>query len=51
VGADAPPIFCLRDATAGQRSWRISENTLVTMYMNNRAVETLAASQIDDALW
>ncbi len=39
------------EATVGQRSWPISENTVVAMYMNNRAVETLADGQIDDAYW
>lgn len=39
------------EATTGQRSWPISENTVVAMYLNNRAVEALAAGRVDDAYW
>jgi len=34
-----------------QRSTQISEATVVAMYMNNRAAETLRAGAIDDAYW
>ena len=37
--------------TRGQRSWVIAENTVVAMYMNNRAAEALARGQVDDAYW
>jgi Tfp pilus assembly protein PilF len=33
------------------RSWAIDESTVVAMYMNNRAVETLIAGAVDDAYW
>ena len=36
---------------AGLRSWVIDEATIVAMYMNNRAVETLMAGRVDDAYW
>jgi tetratricopeptide (TPR) repeat protein len=33
-------------------TWRvIEERTIVAMYMNNRAAESLAAGQVDDAYW
>jgi Tfp pilus assembly protein PilF len=35
----------------GMRLWVIEENTLVAMYMNNRAVEAMTAGQINDAYW
>lgn len=34
-----------------QRSQRIEERTVVAMYMNNRAAETLAAGQLDQSYW
>lgn len=34
-----------------QRSRAIDENTIVAMYMNNRAAEALIANQIDEAYW
>ena len=37
--------------TRGQRSWAIAENTVIAMYMNNRAAEALAREQVDDAYW
>ena len=36
---------------AGLRSWAIDEPTIVAMYMNNRAVETLMAGNVNDAYW
>jgi len=33
------------------RSRAIEEKTIVAMYMNNRAVESLAAGQLDNAYW
>ncbi|MFJ2987261.1 tetratricopeptide repeat protein [Collimonas sp. NPDC087041] len=35
----------------GQRTADLAEATVVAMYMNNRAAETLAAGQLDDAYW
>jgi Flp pilus assembly protein TadD len=35
----------------GLRTRTISEQTVVAMYMNNRAAEALVAGQIDDAYW
>ena len=37
--------------TRGQRSSAITENTVVAMYMNNRAAESLARGQVNDAYW
>lgn len=34
-----------------RRTQPISESMIVAMYMNNRAVEALAADQVDDAYW
>jgi Tfp pilus assembly protein PilF len=33
------------------RTWPIGENTIVAMYMNNRAAESLARGRVDDAYW
>lgn len=33
------------------RSWSIDESTIVAMYMNNRAAETLMEGRVDDAYW
>jgi Tfp pilus assembly protein PilF len=35
----------------GLRSRPIGERTIVAMYMNNRAVEAMAAGRLDDAYW
>ena len=35
----------------GQRTWVIDEPTIVAMYMNNRAVESLTSDHPDDAYW
>lgn len=35
----------------GHRKRDIEETTILAMYMNNRAVESLAAGRIDDAYW
>ena len=35
----------------GQRTRPISEDTVVAMYMNNRAAEALAQGQLDEAYW
>jgi len=33
------------------KTWAIEEPTIVAMYMNNRAVESLTANALDDAYW
>jgi tetratricopeptide (TPR) repeat protein len=35
----------------GLRTWVIAEQTIVAMYMNNRAAESLARGQLNDAYW
>jgi Flp pilus assembly protein TadD len=37
--------------TQGLRMRRIAEETVVAMYLNNRAAETLVQGQLDDAYW
>ena len=44
---DFVPLTDLR----AQRAWVIDEPTIVAMYMNNRAVETLTAGDPDTAYW
>jgi Tfp pilus assembly protein PilF len=34
-----------------QRTWRLDEATIISMYMNNRAAETLAEGNVNDAYW
>jgi lipoprotein NlpI len=34
-----------------QHAWVIEEKTIVAMYMNNRAAETLVQGKLDDAYW
>jgi Tfp pilus assembly protein PilF len=43
--------FLPPDQAAGHRGRFIDENTVVAMYLNNRAVEELAAGRIDNAYW
>jgi Tfp pilus assembly protein PilF len=43
--------FLPQEDTGGRRTQVISESMIVAMYMNNRAVESLAAGQVDDAYW
>jgi len=43
--------FLPQDDLRGMRSQGISEETVVAMYMNNRAVEALARGKVDDAYW
>ena len=35
----------------GSRTWAIDESTVVAMYMNNRAVESLVSGEVNDAYW
>ena len=37
--------------TGKQRARILAENTVIAMYMNNRAAETLAQGRVDDAYW
>jgi len=37
--------------TASQRTIDLEENTIIAMYMNNRAAESLVRNQIDQAYW
>ena len=43
--------FLPRGETRGQRSWPITRETVIAMYMNNRAAETLAHGQVNEAYW
>lgn len=43
--------FLPPEALRGLRTWVISEETIVAMYMNNRAAESLARGQLSDAYW
>ena len=43
--------FVPPDATRAQRSWPIARETVIAMYMNNRAAEALARGQVNDAYW
>ncbi|MES2070653.1 MAG: tetratricopeptide repeat protein [Pseudomonadota bacterium] len=49
-----PPMlvdFLPAEESRGYRRLSISENTIVAMYMNNRAAESLAVNKLDDAYW
>ena len=35
----------------GLRTWTLDESTIVAMYMNNRAVESLTSGDVNDAYW
>ncbi len=35
----------------GLRTWVIDESTIIAMYLNNRAVESLTLGNVDDAYW
>lgn len=43
--------FLPAEDVQGRRTQPINEEMVVAMYMNNRAVESLAAGQVDDAYW
>ena len=43
--------FLPADQLAGARTRDLSEATVVAMYLNNRAAESLAVGRIDDAYW
>jgi tetratricopeptide (TPR) repeat protein len=52
---DSTAIFIVDFLPPGEaatlRSQTIEENTVIAMYMNNRAAESLAADKVDDAYW
>jgi len=51
---DVDPLqvdFLPPPAARGLRTRHLSENTIVAMYMNNRAVELMTQGQINDAYW
>jgi tetratricopeptide (TPR) repeat protein len=51
-GGDAITIdFLPPEDLRGTRALIIGEETVVAMYMNNKAAEAIAAGQIDDAYW
>lgn len=43
--------FLAPENTEGQRTWVITEKTILAMYMNNRAVESLRAKKLSEAYW
>lgn len=43
--------FLPPDELAGQRARVIREKTIIAMFMNNRAAESLGAGRLDDAYW
>lgn len=43
--------FLPAEETRGYRRQSISESTVIAMYMNNRAAESLAENRVDDAYW
>jgi tetratricopeptide (TPR) repeat protein len=51
VDAQTTIDFVPPGASRGLRVRAISEDTIVAMFMNNRAAESLAAGKLDDAYW
>ena len=55
VGYDSDAIllidFLPGEDLAGQRTLQISEATILAMYFNNRAAETMASGELDQAYW
>lgn len=55
VGFDASHLltidFLPPEDVIGHRTREVSEATIVAMYMNNRAVETMMQGRLDDAYW
>jgi tetratricopeptide (TPR) repeat protein len=43
--------FVPRDKLRQRRTREVSEDTIIAMYMSNRAAESLARHQVDDAYW
>jgi len=50
-GDDMTIDFLPSSNVAASRTWAIDEATIVAMYMNNRAVESLVSDQVNDAYW
>jgi tetratricopeptide (TPR) repeat protein len=53
VGQESPKIidFGAYDGTRGERMEDVGEDIIVAMYMNNRAAESLANGNLDNAYW
>jgi hypothetical protein len=51
VGESMMIDFLPAEELRGLRTWAIAEETIVAMYMNNRAAESLARGQLNDAYW
>lgn len=51
VDAQTTIDFVPLGASLGRRVRVVSEDTIVAMFMNNRAAESLAAGKLDDAYW
>ena len=55
VGYDADAIllidFLPGEDLTGQRTQQIGEATILAMYLNNRAAETMASGELDQAYW
>ena len=55
VGYDSDAIllidFLPGEDLAGKRTLQISEATILAMYLNNRAAETMASGELDQAYW
>lgn len=55
VGFDSSHLltidFLPPEDVRGHRTRDVSERTIIAMYMNNRAAESLARGQLDDAYW
>ena len=43
--------FLPAGTSRGLRTWVIDESTIIAMYMNNRAVESLTSGAVNDAYW
>lgn len=43
--------FLTPGTTSGQRTWVITEQTILAMYMNNRAAESLRERNVNEAYW
>ena len=55
LGYDADAVllidFLPGEDLAGQRTQQIGETTILAMYLNNRAAETMASGELDQAYW
>jgi tetratricopeptide repeat protein len=51
AGAQMTIDFLPAQELRGLRTWPLAEETIVAMYLNNRAAESLARGQLNDAYW